>query len=90
MAELLMRDVTAQREATVSDNHSTVGDLVSAATRALRLPTQSARGLQLDYSIRTAGGHMLRPSESLQDEGVRRLLQEGANAVLPRLTAAGA
>jgi hypothetical protein len=45
--------------------------------------------MALDYAVRTASGALLRPSEALSDEGVSRLLTEGENIAVPRLTAAG-
>lgn len=81
-------DIMGQRREVIEGNYETVGGLVSDAVRALRLPTQSARGLDLEYTLR-AGGSLLRPSDSLQDERVRDLLeQQDDNVVIPRLTAA--
>ena len=89
MADIRFRDLTGQRETSVSaDGHTTVGELLSDAVGGMRLPTQTSRGLALDYSVRTSGGHILRPSESLKDERIRGLLEEGENAAIPRLTAA--
>ncbi len=89
MADIRFRDLTGQRETSISpEGHATVGQLLADAVGGMRLPTQSARGMELDYSVRTSGGHLLRPSESLEDDRVRGLLEEGENAAIPRLTAA--
>jgi hypothetical protein len=90
MAAYRFTDVTGQRQAEVtpSEAHGTVGEVLADAVRELGLPAQSMRGVDLDYTVRTADGSLLRPSQSLSDERVGKLLGEGDNTAVPRLTAA--
>ena len=85
------RDPMGQRLADVSiDGVSTVADFIGSAVRELRLPTETQRGLPCDWQVRTADGQLLRPSESLADDRVVELLEQGETMIVPRLTAADA
>jgi hypothetical protein len=84
------RDLTGQRHVQfpLGSEHATVADVAAEAVGRLNLPTQSQRGLPLDYQLRASDGTLLRPSESLADSRVRDLLAEGQVTAVPRLTAA--
>lgn len=88
---IAMRDLSEQRHADVSvpPGSETVADVLAEAVQSLNLPVVSQRGLNLEYTVRTADGSLLRPSESLRDERVQDLLTAGECTLLPRLTAAG-
>jgi len=85
---MVFRDLTGQRECQVSQPAGTqVADVLAEAVSRLRLP-QSYNGVPAEYAVRTQDGHLLRPSDSLDDPRVRDSLTQGENTVMPRLPAA--
>lgn len=89
MERIGFRDVTGQRRTEVTaEDAGTVGDVLSRAVKAMGLPTQSQRGLAMDYQLRAANGSLLRPSAELGDSRVREALTAGECMAIPRLTAA--
>lgn len=89
MATVELRDLTRQRSSTVeADPSLTVGEVLERGVRGMQLPTVSQSGMALEYTLRSATGSLLRPSESLSDAHVRAELTSGQCTAIPRLAAA--